>query len=100
MKLSVAERIVLNNILPQESDYATLVACKDLREKVVLTQEEIVEYKVEAQGGNIVWDSEKAEEKEFEITDLEKKVVSDTLKELDKNKKLNQTTVTLYDKFI
>jgi len=129
LKLTVYERIVLQNILPQEGDFITLKLVRKLREALAFNEKEIAEVnfrnhwncpqckKVEVSnempkcldcdiymvsGGQVTWDDEKA-----------KKVVKDvfmgakmlalcetTLKKLNDEEKLTDQHMSLYGKFV
>ena len=129
MKLTVLERIMLQEILPNEGDFLTLKLVRKLRESLAFSEREIAEVafkthwkcpkcqKVELAGeipqcldcdiymipsGQVTWDDDKA-----------KKVVKDvfmgakmlalcesTLKKLSDESKLTDQHFSLYSKFV
>jgi len=129
LKLTVYERIVLQNILPQEGDFITLKLVRKLKEALAFSEKEIAEInfrshwkcpkcgKVEISAempkcpdcgiymipaGSVTWDETKA-----------KKVVKDvfmgakmlalcesTLKKLSDEGKLTEQHMSLYEKFV
>ena len=129
MKLTVYERIVLQNILPAQGDFITLKLVRKLKEALAFSEKEIAEIDFKNQwkcpkcqktelasemsrcpdcdaymqlGGQVTWDDDKA-----------KKVVKDvfmgakmlalcesTLKKLSDENKLTEQHFSLYSKFV
>ena len=129
MKLTVMERLVLQNILPQAGDFITLKLVRKLKEALAFSEKEIalIDFKNQwvcpkckktelasempkcadcdvymTLGGQVHWDDEKA-----------KKVVKDvfmgakmmalcetTLKKLSDEQKLTEQHMSLYAKFV
>jgi hypothetical protein len=100
MKLTIKDRLLIGNILPSKGDLVTLTIKHDLSEKIKITQEEIVEVELTTNEQGLSWNTEKEVEREFELTELEKKLVVDELKKLDEAKELTDDTVKLYRLFI
>ena len=112
MKLLVKERIVLLNILPKEGDFKTLKQLREFRELLSFTDEEsaMLKFKNNAETGMITWDEpgtepEGDEEKkfysrEFEILPSMGAIIAEALTILNKEKKLNEDTLILYEKFV
>lgn len=99
MQLTLRDRLIILNILPTEGNFITMTAKHDLIEKIKVTQDEIVSLKIESTPeGGIKWDGTKDEEKEFEITELELKLVKEKLKKLDEEGKLNDDILIIYKK--
>lgn len=100
--LDVAARLNLKQVLPREGNFITLKIAKDLLEKIELTQEEGEKYKVDFTTipGQVSWNEDGKIPKPFEITDLEKGVVSDALVKLEKEEKLTLGMLTIYELFV
>lgn len=100
MKLTLKERLGILNILPKQGDFVTMTAKADLVDKIKVTQEEIKELHIETiPEGGLKWDGKKDLAKEFEITDLETKIVKDELKRLDDAKQISDEILLIYKKF-
>ena len=129
MKLTVHERILLQNILPKEGDFITLKLVRKLREALAFNEKEIIDI-----GFKNHWTCPKCEKKEVasempkcpdcdiymilagQVTwddDKAKKVVKDvfmgnkmlalcesTLKKLSDEQKLTDQHMSLYSKFV
>ena len=90
-KLKLLDRILLLNLLPEEGNLKTLIIVKDIRTKIVITQEEINKYKLEVNGGQITWDNKAGMETfEYKFTELERNEIKLALEQADKNKKLRE----------
>lgn len=129
MKLAVFERIVLQNILPQEGDFITLKLVRKLREALAFSEKEIAEInfrnhwkcpkcqKAEVSSempkcpecdlymqlaGQVTWDDEKAKKVVKDVF-MGAKMLSlceSTLKKLGDEKKLTDQHFSLYAKFV
>ena len=99
MKLGIKDRISLLTILPQQGDFVTLTIKQDLVEKIKITQEEIKELEIKSENGSTFWNPKKEVEMELEFTELEEKLVKDSLEGLNTKKSLNDDTFNLYKKF-
>lgn len=96
IKLTFTERILINSILPTEDSYLNLLARKDLLKKIVITNEEVEECDLKNNGSNLVWDEKKAKDISVNISEMEREYISNKLKSLDKEKKLNFNLVSFY----
>jgi hypothetical protein len=99
MKLGVKDRIALFGVLPQQGDFVTMTVKHDLSDKLKITQTEIEEFGIKSGEGNLTWDASKEKEIDFEFTELELKLVKDSLEEMNNKKSLNDDTFNLYKKF-
>jgi len=100
VKLNVLERLSLLQILPAESDFATLKIVRDLQNKVGLNEEEFKEYGIELENGSYKWNEKGRNEKDFELGDKSVEIIKAQLKEIDEQKKVTGRIMTLYDKFM
>jgi len=99
MKLDIKERLHLPEILPREGNFTTLVIKSDLLDKIKITQEEIKKYNITSEGNVVKWDIEKAEDIDIDFTELELKLIAESLEKLDLENKLTDYTFILYKKF-
>ena len=111
MLLNLTERFMLLEILPAQGDFATLKIVRKLREALSLTEEEFVEYGVRTAGqtlddgtvipeGRIVWNITGNEPKEILIGEKATDTICEALKRLDREKKLTEQHLDMYEKFI
>ena len=100
-KVNLAERFALLEILPAEGNFATLKVVRKLRENLSLKEEELAEYEIKQGANNISWNPEKGKkEVEIEIGDFAQGLIRSKLKELNKDNKLIDRYLTLYEKFV
>lgn len=104
MELTVKERIVLLNIMPKEGDFKTLKQLREFREKLAFTDEEnkMLNF-ASGKEGFINWTEPVDGEFykiEAPISDSVMAVIVEQLQSADKQKKLNDDTFALYEKFV
>ena len=89
-------------ILPKEGDITTLRVLRDLRKDLSFTEEEHKAYKFTLKDGSYVWDEPEGTTttKEINLGPKAKNIIADSLKDLDKKKKLGMEYIDLYDQFI
>lgn len=100
MKLSVKERLLLLNILPKESNFLTLRIVRDLQNALSFSEEEVKQFEFKTEGNKAIWNQEKEIDKEIQIGEKATDLIIDSLKELDKLKKINMDIYNLYEKFV
>jgi len=99
MKLSLLDRVTILNILPEKGSYETIVVRKELVEKVGIKQTELDEYKIKDLGnGSIQWDTT-VEDKDYDLTEREERLVRDSFKEKDRKEELTTSMLDTYEKF-
>lgn len=99
MKLKASDRIVILSILPTRGNFTTMTLRAELISKIKITQEEIRELEITENDGVIKWNESKDEAKEFELTELELKIIKDTLTDLDNRSQLTEETYNLLKLF-
>ena len=129
MKLTVFERIVLQNILPAQGDFITLKLVRKLKEALAFNEKEIAEIdfrnhykcpqceKVElasempkcpdcdiymSPAGSVTWDEEKAKKivKDVHLGSKMETLCRATLQKLSDEKKMTDQHFSLYSKFV
>jgi hypothetical protein len=100
MKFDVKERVILLQLMPKEADYITYKIVENLKHEFGFSDKEIEEYEIKPNQGQIVWNPEKVELKEIEIGKTAEKIITDALKNLDKEKKITGDTISLYERFV
>ena len=101
MKLSVFDRIVLLNILPKEGNFATLKIIRKLREDLSFDEAEnkALDFQFE-ENGQVKWRTDADIIKDVQIGEKANDIIIDSLKELDKQKKLKDQHYSIYEKFV
>ena len=100
-KLNVPERLALLNLLPKEDNFINLRILRDAGLKIGFGDKESVEIELTQEGENIKFNAKKGmEEKSVEIGERAYSLICEALEKLDKEKKLIQQHLTLYEKFI
>ena len=102
MKLNLIERILINNLLPRQDCYfTTLIVVQDIDKKVIVNQQELVDFEIKTdENGDLKW-NKKGDEYEVDIdfTDLEKTIIKEQLEDLNKRKKLNLNYIRIFKYF-
>jgi len=100
MVLEIQERLGIMGLLGQEGSLAFLKAKRDIVSKVGLSADELEEFEIVEKDGKVGWNPEKAKTKEIEFTGGEVTVIVNALKELEKEEKLQEHQLSLYEKFV
>ena len=91
-------------LLPKEGNYLALKTANDVREKVTLTDadQDAIELNVNQETGALQWNPQKAKEVELdaELTPRAVVMIEDALKKLEKDQKLTNDHISLYEKFV
>lgn len=104
MKLTVAERIIIGNILPSEGNFVTLRVIRDLRNNLSFSDEELAKLSFKGDGNSkIFWDSVAEQEmgpKEVEIGQAALGIIRDALLKLDREGRLTEQMLDVYERFL
>lgn len=105
MKLGILERIRLMEILPLESNYITFRILTDLKKALSFTEKEIKQFKIkqvfkEDGSMQVGWDDTKETPVEIYIGEQAVIIIKSALQKLDKEGKVNDSNITLFDKFL
>lgn len=106
MKLTVQERVMLGNILPQEGNFVTLKVLRNLKMDLSFSEAETKKWAIATRDGQVNWRllNEKNkpidQEAEIEIGEKAKDIIVLALAKLNEEKKLRDEHYTLYERFI
>lgn len=104
MDLTVFERILLLNLLPNEGDITTLRLIRSLREDLSFSEAEHKKFAIVNNGTAIQWDEAKASaksaKKRVEIGAKMREVIVAQFAALNDAKKLQSVQIDLYDRFV
>lgn len=100
MELTVFERILLLNILPQEGDITTLRIIHQLREDLSFSEDEHKTLEIRTEADRVFWKTEAAQPKEVAIGDKARSIIRESLEALNAQKRLREEHIGLYEKFV
>jgi hypothetical protein len=97
MKLNVLERVTLMGLLPAEGNLITYRVLSDFRKALSFTEKEIKDFKIVQKDGRIFWG--KSVDKDIAIGEQVRIIVETALQKLDKEGKVNDGNISLFEKF-
>ena len=104
LSLSVLERLLVLNMLPLEDSIITIKLIRKIKEDIGFSDAELkaLDFKQVPHDGknSTVWADGKVGEKEIDLGEKAVDIITEALKKLDKEKKLTESHVSLYDKVI
>jgi Ni,Fe-hydrogenase I large subunit len=100
MKLSVVERILLMQTLPKEGSFTNLKLLRVVKEDLSFTEKENKLLKFRQEGELTQWENNVVKDKDIKTGEVVNELIKKQLVELDKQEKLNENHVTLYEKFV
>jgi hypothetical protein len=99
MQLTIGERLNLLSILPSEGNFLTMRLVDDLRKELGFSEQELEHINLREEEGRLAWDPDKSAPKEVEFGERSRRIVYDTLAELDKEGKMRAEHLSLCEKF-
>lgn len=96
--LGVKERLLLQGLLPQQSDVITLRVVRDLQDALIFSASEYEEYGLTQNGTQVQWT--KDEQKLIPISSAAWGIIAAALKEHNSKKTLVMDHLSLYEKFV
>ena len=100
MKLNTLERINLMGILPTETNYVTYKIVNDLKGNLSFSEDELKEYEMKFENDMVFFNPAKSKDKEIEIGEKATDIIIEALNKLDKENKINNNNISLYEKFV
>lgn len=100
MNLNVLERIQLLQHLPREGDIVSLRILQTLRMTIGFNEDEIKKFGLKTSQETELTTWENDEEVDIPIGEKATDIIVDALKKLNAEKRLPDTAIDLYDKFI
>ena len=99
MKLTVLERILASQALPDQGTFANLKLLRVAKESLSFTEEENKSLNFRVTGDNTQWDDTLGEV-EIELGEVATEAISKSLKKQDDDGELRNEQFSLYEKFI
>ena len=101
MKLNIAERVALLQILPETGDFITLKILREMQLNIGFSEEDYKIFKIKTEENRVSWDPvEGLKEVEIEFGEKAIEIVKEALTKLDGEKKLIPNLFTVYEKFV
>lgn len=100
MKLSVADRLVLLSVLPQQGDITTLRIVSQMKDDLSFSEEEHKECKFRTEEDRVFWEDDVKGEKEVTFGEKATDIIVDAFEQLNKRKQLKVEHIPLYEKFV
>lgn len=99
MELAVVERLVLLNNLPEKGNVATLKIVRTLRENLSFDEEEHAKLNFRQEDDMLQWDTTD-HIKDIEFGPKANSLIIEMLEKLDKEEKLDVSSLALYERFV
>jgi hypothetical protein len=101
MKLSAQDRLILLAILPREGSIADIRVITELRAALSFSEEEHAVLQIHQDGKDgITWNQEADKPIEIQVGARATAIVKDTFEKLDAAKKMRDSFLPLYDRFV
>jgi hypothetical protein len=100
MQLLIWERLKLLQILPEKGDFIALKIVRKLREGLSFSEEEQELYQFKQDGERVMWSPDAPQTKEFQFGPKATSIIVEALKAVDKRKMLDDSQLTLFEKFV
>lgn len=100
-KLTLSDRLILLDILPQTGTYITMKILREFKEQLSFSEEELKNYEIKLEeDGKVSWNPiHMTETKDFSIGDTMHSIIKTAFKKLDDEEKLRAEHLELYEMF-
>lgn len=98
IKLSLKERLVISELLPQQGSITEQITARAIIKKVEITSDEVDKWEIRDIERGVVWNAAKAEDLEYELNKTELQLLKSGVEKLDKEKKITQGNLDLCQK--
>lgn len=96
MNLTVKDRILLPEILPESGNMVEMILVKSIQQKVTITAKEIDYYKIHVnENGNTTWNGEKDTGTDIKFENSEIEILKSAYNKLDSEKKITSRNFDL-----
>jgi hypothetical protein len=100
MKLTVKERILIPEILPEKSNSIILKIMRKFKEELSFDAEENRVLKFKYSGDQVTWEEVENIVKDIQVSDLITELLIKSLKQMDKDNELPEKYLSLFEKFV
>ena len=99
MELTLKERIMIQQIIPQKGNILEMMTVKSIAKKIEITEEEGKKFEITQKGNGIVWNKEGTESKfKIDFSETELKVLKDAVTDLNNKKEVTRDNLELCGK--
>lgn len=98
--LSLAERIHLMNMLPEQGNVISIRRVDELKKKLLPSEAEIERWNLKIEGASFQWDPKSDTDAVIEVGQSMWDLVVKTLKDMDSAGTMTTNQVSLYEKFV
>ena len=98
LKLSVLDRLLLPQLLPQQGGKYEMKIANSIATKVDLTKQELLDFELKDNNGRIFWNPEKAVDVDFEFPAIEVEMLKTASKQADENRTISPQNLALIEK--
>lgn len=98
MKWTIKDKILLGGILPKEGTLLTQVLCRDIKEKLTLTPDEVKDSGLESKEDRTTWN--KNIEVKIQFTTDELDLLKSSAAQIDKDNQVNDDNLDLIEKLL
>lgn len=99
MKLTVPERLVINELLPQKGNMVTMILAESILSKTSIKSDDIQKYSIKnAEGGVITWDKKNDDGEEFLLNEAEINLLKDQVDKYDKEGNITNRILSICKK--
>lgn len=95
IKLTLKERFVMSQLLPAQGNMITMVIADDILLKTAVRSKEVGKYDIKYENGRLKWNPDADLGEEFELNDVEMKLLSSQVEVLDKEGNITQELASL-----
>ena len=100
MKLSVLERLLIQNLLPEKGSFTNLKLMRVARESLSFDEAENKALKFVQDGEQLRWEDNAVGDKEIKLGEVVTEMIKKELKALNDKEELKPAQFTLYEKFV
>jgi hypothetical protein len=100
MRLSVMDRLMLLDVLPQQGNILTLRIVRDAQQALELHTSEIEDWEITLNGPHIRWNQEKVQDVDVSLSEAALGIAREAIKKLDGENKLTANHISLWEKLI
>ena len=96
IKLSVLDRLMLQQMLPQQGSKIEMLLCDEIVKKVDFSPQEITDLGLKDEDGKVSW--ERSADKDFEFETAQVEMLKNASRKADENKLVNRQNLQLIEK--
>ena len=100
MKLTVLERLMIQNLLPEKGSFTNLKLVRVAREALSFDELENKRLNFQQDGEQLRWNEDSVGEKEIPIGEIVTEIIKKSLRDLDQKEELTVQQTSIFEKFL